>query len=332
MRIKYLSLTLLLPILAFGSNISNEVTKKATEKGTPTVQSASSYEVLFEEDIVYAKGLSHSSINSANSTEMALKLDVYSPDTTLENRPVFLFIHGGGFSGESKQQERIKEWAQYFASRGWVFISADYRLKKDMGTVPQEWVNYSAQVPQGKRAQFLAIYPAIRDAKAALRWVHANAEAYHINTDFVTIGGGSAGAITAIAMGVTKPEDYQDEISVEDDPTLSTILIDQEYNVHTIIDLWGSNVGLEILENIYGHQRFDANDPALFIAHGTEDPTVPFSKAIDLKAAYDKSGAPYIYYPLEGKGHGAWDAIVDGKSLDKLAFDFIVEQQVLKVE
>jgi hypothetical protein len=31
-------------------------------------------------------------------------------------------------------------------------------------------------------------------------------------------------------------------------------------------------------------------------------------------------------------GHGAWNAIVDGKSLSELTFDFLVERQQLIVE
>ncbi len=68
------------------------------------------------------------------------------------------------------------------------------------------------------------------------------------------------------------------------------------------------------------------------IVHGTEDPTVPFSSAEDLKAIYELNNAEFIYYPLEGKGHGAWGATVDGKSLSDLSFDFIVDNQNLSVE
>ena len=89
---------------------------------------------------------------------------------------------------------------------------------------------------------------------------------------------------------------------------------------------------MDINEQIYGHQRFDSKDPSLFIAHGTEDPTVPFSSAEALKAIYEANGVPLAYYPLEGKGHGAWGATINDKHLQELAFDFIVEQQHLIVE
>ncbi|MCD6354570.1 MAG: carboxylesterase family protein, partial [Prolixibacteraceae bacterium] len=136
----------------------------------PVVKSDSTYKVLVKHDIVYAKGLSHESINSANATTIPLKLDVYEPDNNVKNRPVFMFVHGGGFVGGSKKQAQIFEWANYYTSRGWVFISIDYRLKRDKGTVPQQWADYTKKLPENARvAQFLAIYPAQRDAKAALR-------------------------------------------------------------------------------------------------------------------------------------------------------------------
>ena len=86
------------------------------------------------------------------------------------------------------------------------------------------------------------------------------------------LGGGSAGAITSIGLGVSELGDYKDEISLSEDNTISTTNLSQTYEVQTILDFWGSNVSIEILESIYGYQRFDSNDPALFITHGTEGP------------------------------------------------------------
>ena len=175
-------------------------------------------------------------------------------------------------------------------------------------------------------------YPAHRDAKAALRWILANANNYGINTDYITIGGGSAGATTAIGIGVSELFDYKDEINTNEDNTLSSTNLSQTYEVNTILDFWGSDNTIEVLELIYGYQRFDQNIPAMFIAHGTEDTTVPFSNADDLKTIYEMNEASFIYYPLEGQGHGAWNAIVDDKSLSDLSFDFIVNTQNLNIE
>ena len=297
----------------------------------PVVQSAQTYKVIVKEDIVYARGLSQDSLNSEKSIEIPLKLDVYIPENNSENRPVFLFIHGGGFSGGSKQQSQINNWANYYTSRGWVFISIDYRLKGHKGTVPKQWIDYTVNVPKAKAAQFLAVYPAVRDAKAALRWIIANAKTYHIDTNYITVGGGSAGAVTAIGAGISNPEDFRDEIKPNQDPTLASTNPEQSYQIRTIVDLWGSKAALDILKEVFGHQRFDSNDPSLFIAHGTKDPTVPFSSALDLKSVYEANKLPLGYYPLEGYGHGAWNATVNDKRIEELAFDFIVAQQNLIV-
>ena len=304
----------------------------ALQNETPLVQSTPKYNVILEEDVTYAEGLSHESLNSTSTTTIPLKLDVYIPDNNLENRPAFIFIHGGGFVGGSKKQSKIVDFANYYTSRGWVFISIDYRLRDDNGTVPQLWADHAVNILNDQIPQFLAIYPAQRDAKAALRWVIANADRYKINTDYLTVGGGSAGAITAITTGVSEQEDFRDEINGNQDPTLMNTNLDQSYQIRTIVDLWGSKIALDLLQEIYGHERFDNNDPPLFIVHGTEDPTVPFSRAEDLKSMYEANGVPFVFYPLEGLGHGAWNATVNGKRIEELAFDFIIEQQNLVAE
>lgn len=303
-----------------------------SEISAPTVKLNAAYEVSITEDITYAEGLSHDSWNSANTSVVPLLMDSYVPDNDLQNRPLLMLIHGGGFSGGSKQQEALVYMANYYASRGFVVFSIDYRLRGDMGTIPQEWIDATTNVDPAELDQLYAMYPAHRDAKAALRWIIANADNYSINKDYITVGGGSAGAITSIGLGVSELGDYKDEISLSEDNTLSTTSLSQTYEVKTILDFWGSDVSIEILESIYGYQKFDSNDPALFIAHGTEDTTVPFSSAEDLKNICETNEIDFVYYPLEGRGHGAWGATVNGKSLSELSFDFIVENQSLNVE
>ncbi len=324
--------TSLLIIVSFISCNKGDDNIITPEISAPTVKLNAAYEVSITEDITYAEGLSHDSWNSANTSVVPLLMDSYVPDNDLQNRPLLMLIHGGGFSGGSKQQEALVYMANYYASRGFVVFSIDYRLRGDMGTIPQEWIDATTNVDPAELDQLYAMYPAHRDAKAALRWIIANTDNYSINKDYITVGGGSAGAITSIGLGVSELGDYKDEISLSEDNTLSTTSLSQTYEVKTILDFWGSDVSIEILESIYGYQKFDSNDPALFIAHGTEDTTVPFSSAEDLKNICETNEIDFVYYPLEGRGHGAWGATVNGKSLSELSFDFIVENQSLNVE
>jgi len=325
----FTTLLIMVSLISCDKDDNNIITP---ETSAPTVKLNTTYEVTITEDITYAEGLSHDSWNSANTSVVPLLMDSYIPDNDLQNRPLLMLIHGGAFYGGSKQQEALVDMANYYASRGFVVFSIDYRLNAHKGTIPQEWIDATSDVAPANLDQLYAMYPAHRDAKAALRWIIANADNFHINKDYITVGGGSAGAITSIGLGVSELGDYKDEISLSEDNTLSTTNLSQTYEVQTILDFWGSNVSVEILELIYGHQRFDQNDPALFIAHGTEDLTVPFSNAEDLKTIWETNEIDFVYYPLEGRGHGPWGATVNGKSLSDLSFDFIVEIQSLNVE
>lgn len=318
-------------ILASCSNSENS-SDPGLNSEVPIIQSNPIYNVIQTPGIVYAQGLSHESLNSDESQEIDLLLDAYIPDNELNNRPVIMLIHGGGFIGGSRTAGAMVNLAHYFASRGWVAFSIDYRLLDDYGTIPQEWLNYNALLEPQLVPQFNAIYPAHRDAKAAMRWIIANANTYGINTNYITVGGGSAGAITATALGISELEDFRDEIDAQTDPTLLNTNLSESFKIKTILDFWGSKVSLDALGFVYNKDRFDSEDPALFIAHGTEDPTVVFEEAEALRDTYITTGAPYVFYALEGAGHGAWSVTVNGKSLEELAFDFVVEQQELIIE
>ncbi len=328
------------------------------ENGTPKIKAAPSYSVLIDEDITYAEGLSHNA-SSTTPFPTPLKLDVYHPDNNSANRPVFMFIHGGGFTGGTKSKPEIVEMANYYASRGWVFISVDYRTTEELGTIqgmttgevlsyyrgisPQEWTDTALQGAQtpSQVQQAIAMYLAQRDAKAALRWIVANCDTYNINKDFITVGGASAGAITTIALGISNQEDFRDEISISEDPTLPTTNLDESYVVRSMVYFWGSNVKLDVFEMVYGlnqYDRYDSSDPELFMGHGTaEDPLTPYEEALELQEIYDSLG---IYNKLatlvapngNPAGHGAWNAVVDGKGLSELSLDFLVERQGLIVE
>ena len=342
---------------------------------TPTVKDKASYTVLKELDITYAEGLTHDE-SSTTSFVTPLKLDVYYPNNNSTNRPVFMFIHGGGFTGGVKDGPEMVEMANYYASRGWVFFSIDYRTTEELcnakestlckdklkqmlqndslngtnevvtfykGIAPTEWIEHAVPlIETPKELQVsIATYTAQRDAKAALRWIVANSRTYNINTDFITVGGNSAGSGTAITLGISNMEDFRDEISTTDDPTLSTTNLDQTYNVKSMIHFWGSTGVLDFHEGVYDleqNDKFDADDPELFMGHGEAyDPQSPYKEALELDSIYNSLG---LYSELKTlllpdgseAGHGAWNGEVDGKGLFEMSFDFLVNRQKLIVE
>ncbi len=221
-----------------------------------------------------------------------------------------------------------------------------YRLVQNLGTTntgiaPQEWIDYIQEIETytEQTQQGIAMYAAQRDAKAALRWIVFNADNYNIDTDYITVGGGSAGAITAITLGISNKEDFRDELTISEDPTLSSTNLNETYTVRSIINFWGSNIKLELFDLVFGLNRYDTNDPELFMGHGkAEDLQTPYEGALELQSVYDSLGIynelnTLVYPPDDNPaGHGAWNATVDGKSLSDMSFDFLVERQNLSIE
>ena len=307
------------------------------------------YEVITYEDVVYASGLAHTQ-TSTEASAVPLKLDVYCPDRESTDRPVLMFIHGGGFTGGIKHKPEIVEMGNYYASRGWVYVSIDYRTTEELGDVdgksqeemvdyyrgiaPQAWIEHALENVESSKQlqQSVAMYAAQRDSKAALRWVVANADTYNIDVDQIAVGGASAGSITTIALGISDAGDFRDEITLDDDPTLATTNLNETYDVKSMVYFWGSNVKIELYNTVYGVDRYDANDPELFMAHGDgNDPVTPYEGALVLQDTYEALGIHSELVTLEGHGHGAWNAVVDGKGLFDLSFAFLMERQSIEL-
>ena len=352
------SLYTILIVLIIFSGCDKEKEVIILDNQIPLVKADSSYNIIKEEDVVYANGLSHNESSTAPFS-IPLKLDIYYPDNNSANRPVYMFIHGGGFTGGIKHKPEIIDMANYYASRGWVFVSIDYRTTEELGVIqgmtpeellvyyrgiaPQEWIEKALQGAQnwGEVQQATAMYLAQRDAKAALRWIVANANTYNINKDFITVGGASAGAITTIALGISNQEDFRDEISVLEDPTLSNTNLNESFVVRSMVYFWGSNIKLDVFEAVYElnqYDRYDVSDPELFMGHGTaQDLVTPYEEALELQGIYNSLGVCNKLVTLllpngNPAGHGAWNAVVDGKGLSELTFDFLTDRQNLIVE
>ena len=162
------------------------------------------------------------------------------------------------------------------------------RLFKDFGSGPiRDRAYIDKQTIPSKRTQNKAVYPALRDAKAALRWVIANRTEYGINTDYITVGGGSAGAFSAVAVGITENDDYRDELTVEQDPTLLSTNLNQLFEVKTILNFWGGNDCVDAINIFKNKQLYSKSNPSLFTAHGTNDLIVSYEKAEALKTIYE---------------------------------------------
>jgi acetyl esterase/lipase len=109
----------------------------------------------------------------------AQKLDLYVPASASASSPVPLvvFIHGGGFFGGDKALSSSSAQLKLL-SQGYAIASINYRLSPE------------------------ARFPAqIQDAKAAIRWLRANASRYHLNPNKFASWGASAGGNLAALLG-----------------------------------------------------------------------------------------------------------------------------------
>jgi acetyl esterase/lipase len=109
----------------------------------------------------------------------ALQLDIFYPKAKRKKGyPAVLFIHGGGW--RSGDRSNHVPMAQQLAARGYVTVTAEYRLSTE------------------------ALYPAgVHDLKAAIRWLRANARQYPIDTTRIAVWGFSAGGQLAALVGTT---------------------------------------------------------------------------------------------------------------------------------
>lgn len=114
--------------------------------------------------------------------ERKLLLDVFYPAAkTKAKRTAVLIIHGGGWRSGSRMQHH--PLAQHLAQKGYVCFTPEYRLSTE------------------------ALYPAaVYDLKAALRWIHAKAKTYNLDTNKIAVAGFSAGGQLAALIGTTNGE------------------------------------------------------------------------------------------------------------------------------
>lgn len=117
------------------------------------------------------------------------KLDIVYPEIGDGPFPLLIFFHGGGFVGGSKNCFTISFIFKLIA-RGYAVASVDYRSALE------------------------APWPAqILDAKAAVRYLKANADKLNVKTDCVAVAGCSAGATIAQLVAATGGKPIFEDLS-----------------------------------------------------------------------------------------------------------------------
>lgn len=110
------------------------------------------------------------------------RLDVWRSSATPEDAPVIFYLHGGAWTfGDKREQGR--PMLHEFAARGWIVVTANYRL------APRD--PWPAQ---------------IEDVTRALAWVKKNVADYGGNPQRVVVSGGSAGGHLAALLALSSED------------------------------------------------------------------------------------------------------------------------------
>jgi len=236
-------------------------------------------------------------------------LDVYLPNEGKGPYPVIFHIHGGGFASGDKRDLKVLTFLKGL-ERGYAVVSANYRMSGE------------------------AVFPAgLQDIKAAIRWVRANSEQYHLDGNRIAAWGGSSGGNYAAMVCLTA------NVTAFDDPGLGNPEV--RCNVQAAVDWFGPTDFLkmdeQLEENGFGpsaHGQADSPEsrylgarlsdvplkveianpmmyvhkrmPPLLIQHGRLDTLVPVQQSMEFVEKLEKyvSHDRFEFDILEGAGHG----------------------------
>lgn len=270
---------------------------------------ARSAEVVLEDNITYGK---------AGDTE--LKLDLARPQGN-GPFPAIVFIHGGGWSGGSRQAYRGE--IQEAAKRGYVAATVSYRLMK---------------YDEAKKETTTAtpIFPAqIHDAKAAIRWLRANAKKYHVDPDRIGVTGGSAGGHLSLLVGLTDPSSgLEGESGNPQQSSRVQAVVNvfgptdmafcyEKSSVAWIFRLFMGGTPAEAAERYKAASPItyvSKDDPPVLTLHGDQDALVPVEQAKSLDDKMKAAGASHTLMVFKGQGHGFGGA--SGKKAADATWEF----------
>jgi acetyl esterase/lipase len=239
------------------------------------------------------------------------KLDIYLPDEGEGPFPVIVAIHGGAFMGCDKGDLQVLPMLEGL-KRGYAVVAINYRLS---------W-----------EARFPAL---VHDAKAAIRWIRANAWQYHLDPNRIAAWGGSAGGYLAAMLGVSAGVEELEDLTLGNPEQPST--------VQAVVVWFGPTDFLKMDEQLRergmppqpGMEHSSANSPEslllgaritevpdlvraanpetyitssappFFLQHGTHDDTVPVQQSIHFasKLVEVLGGEKVRLELLEGAGH-----------------------------
>ncbi len=272
------------------------------------------FQVQKTADIVYgtAQAIPAVYVNENVTVTQDLKLDLYEPlGDTLARRPLIMFAFGGGFLIGAKEDEDARSLCDSFARKGFVTASINYRLGMNV-----------ADGSSGERA----VYRAVQDWSAAIRYFKEFADSFRIDTNWVFAGGVSAGSISAMHSQYMSEAERPASSYASGLPfiapdlgckTCSGNTYNHSTKVKALVNAWGAIGDTSWIE--------PSESTPMISFHGDLDPVVPygygypFTALITLPAVYGSSlihprlqhlGIYSEFVPFPGEGHNVWGTVV----------------------
>ena len=219
-------------------------------------------------------------------------LDLFVPPNANKPMPLVIWIHGGGWQKGDKGQCPAKVMTRF----GYVVASINYRLSQE------------------------AIFPAqINDCKAAVRWLRAHADEYHIDPDRVGVWGASAGGHLVALLGTAGDAKdlegdggnakFSSKVQAVCDffgPADLTKVRDETAADNAVTKLLGGSIRdhLDKAKQASPVTYVTKDDPPFLIMHGTKDPLVQPRQSEWLNDALKQAGVESHLEIIEGAGHG----------------------------
>lgn len=271
-----------------------------------------------ESGVRVEKGVTYATVGSDK-----LQLDIAIPPGE-GPFPCIVMLHGGAWQGGSRKDFSVGEkdkngkvkpsWIETIAQRGYVTAAVSYRL-----------------VPKYK-------FPAmIEDARAAVRYLRANAKTYHIDPKKFGAIGFSAGAHLALLLGLC---DKSAGFDVGDNTDVSgQVQCVIDFFGPTDLSLYSASPGLEdgymvpflgkeckTDPNVYKKASpltyVSKDAPPILILHGDIDLIVPIIHSEMLFKALTDVGATVKFIKFPFGRHGGWDK-ADMEKAQTAAFQFL---------
>lgn len=207
-----------------------------------------------------------------------LKLHIFEPGKVKkgEKRPAIVYFFGGGWTVGTPLQF-YRECA-YYASKGMVAVSAEYRISYLHHSTPFESVD---------------------DAKDAIIWLRQNAAKWHIDPNRIVSAGSSAGGHLAAATG-TLPIKLGEKQNISFKPNLMLLyypVVDNSENGY------GSENMKKRFQEISPMHNIDASTPPALFILGTKDPLIPIKTAEEFQEKMKNAGIGCELHLFEGAGH-----------------------------